>query len=237
MSENMKLWNSVSKTPTKAVKEGTKGLSSINTQYYFSRATEALGPCGIGWGWEVLDRYITEGASVKHKDGDFKITQMTLKIQFWFILDGKRGEFPQFGHTPLVMKTKYGAMMDDDPEKKSLSDAIKKSLTMLGIGADIHLGQFDDISYMKELRQQEMIDSQVEKEEKEVAIISGITEYMGKCTEMYPHISTVPAINQQFKKDRAHLAREFMKLGRNSDSCINKLTELANSQRNKIGAN
>ncbi len=105
---------------------------------------------------------------------------------------------------------------------------------MLGVGADIHLGQFDDISYMKELRQKEMLDSQIEKEEKEDEIKKGISGYMGNCLEMYPRITTEPAINQQFKKDSAHISREYSRLGRDPTVCIDKIREEVNAQKSKL---
>ena len=229
-NDNLKLWNSVSSTPGKFVKDGQKGLSSINSQYYILKATEAFGPIGIGWGYSVEERTITEGATIKHKDGDYTITQMTLRIKFWYKLKGDRGEFEQYGHTPLVMKTKYGAMLDDDPEKKSLTDAIKKSLTFLGVCADIHLGQFDDQLYIKNKILEEGIKADIEKEEKDNILKEEISAYMKKCLALYEHIPTIPAVNQQFKKDTAHINREFARLGANSSKHTNAISEAANKQ-------
>lgn len=231
MKDNLKIWDSVSKTPDKYVKDGQKGLSSINSQYYVMKATEAFGPVGIGWGYSIEERTITEGATIKHKDGDYTITQMTLRINFWYKLDGEKGEFPQYGHTPLVMKTKYGAMLDDDPEKKSLTDAIKKSLTFLGVCADVHLGLFDDALYKQNKQLEENIKAEIEKEEKDNALKAEISDYMSKCLPMYEHIKTDPAINQQHKKDTSHINREFALLGADSSKYIKAISDAATKQK------
>ena len=230
--DNLKLWDSLASTPDDAVKApapGTNGLSSINGQYCFKRATEAFGIAGIGWGWEIMDRYITEGPEIKSSGQNE--SQMTLKVKVWFIVDGKRGELEQYGHTPLIRGTKYGASMDSDPEKKSLTDAIKKALTFIGIGADIHLGHFDDRDYMESKRLEENIKEDIEREKKETALKQGVKDYMDKCLPMYEHIKTEPAINQQYKKDVAHINREFARLKMDSANHVAKIAETANNQK------
>ena len=58
--ENMKLWNSVKVTAPHAVKPITgkqyKG-NSPKPYWIIERATETFGPCGIGWGIEVVSYF------------------------------------------------------------------------------------------------------------------------------------------------------------------------------------
>lgn len=74
------------------------------------------------------------------------------------MLDGAKGEVEHFGHTPFVQKSvTYGAVQDMEASKKSLTDAIKKCLSMLGFNADIFLGMFDDREYVEALKIEEDI--------------------------------------------------------------------------------
>jgi len=62
---------------------------------------------------------------------------------------------PQFGQTMLVGENKYGSFMDEEAPKKSITDCISKCAVLLGIGADVHLGLFDDNKYVNQRKQEE----------------------------------------------------------------------------------
>lgn len=154
--DKMQIWKAGETTDpvfTKENKHGAGGSTSINTTYAFKRATEVFGPIGLGWGYNIVKDEIIEGApiTVGVKDAERTIISKihTIQIRFWYVLDGKRGEFDQFGHTDFVTKNKYGFATESEPQKKSLSDAIKKALSMLGFMSDIYLGMFDDQSYVQ----------------------------------------------------------------------------------------
>ena len=150
----MSVWDQGQKTDpafTKENKHGAGGSTSINTTYAFKRATEVFGPIGIGWGYAIVKDEIVEGAPISFGEKELKQTILskihTIQIRFWYTLDGVRGEFDQFGHTDYVTKNKWGFATESEPQKKSLSDAIKKALSMLGFNADIYLGMYDDVGY------------------------------------------------------------------------------------------
>ena len=175
--DKMKLWDSVHRTDPVFTKENKQsgGSTSINTTYMFKRATETFGPIGIGWGYEVLEDKITEGAEKVHGTQEnpmnYRESIHTLKIKFWYMLDGKRGEFEQYGHTDFVARTKYGPATESEPQKKSLSDAIKKSLSMLGFSSDIFMGLYDDQQYVQSVAadiQAEAAESQIDREAQKV---------------------------------------------------------------------
>lgn len=164
-NKNLAIWDKVKKTDLKWLKQSDIGakLTSINGMYCVMRATEIFGPCGLGWGYEILEERLDNGVLVKDDTGEYSTKTHTVKIKLWYMIDNKRGEIIHFGHTPYIMKSKYGAYQDEEAPKKSLTDAIKKCLSMIGVGADIHLGQFDDISYKQEL----IMEAKHEKEIKE----------------------------------------------------------------------
>ena len=176
MSMNMRIWDQVDKTDTrytKAADVGGQKITSLNGTAMIMKATEIFGPVGIGFGWSILEERFDKGAEMVSGEGDKRVIlghelNHTLKIRFWFDLDGRRGELEQYGCTRYLYKTKYGTTTDGEAPKKSLTDAIKKSLSMLGFSADVFLGMFDDPEYVDQLKDEERIE-QAEDQEAEKA--------------------------------------------------------------------
>ncbi|MGX9761905.1 hypothetical protein [Pseudomonas shahriarae] len=176
--KNMQIWNRVDKTDTRYTKDAKVGgqqITSLNGTAMIMKATEIFGPVGIGFGWTVLEERFDKGAEIFVGEGDKRATlgfelNHTVKIRFWIKQDGERGEFEQYGCTPYLYKSKYGTTTDGEAPKKSLTDAIKKSLSMLGFSADVFLGMFDDKDYVAALADEqaiELAEDQVEEEERQ----------------------------------------------------------------------
>lgn len=176
--KNMQIWNRVEKTDTRYTKDAKVGgqqITSLNGTAMIMKATEIFGPVGIGFGWTVLEERFDKGAEIFVGEGDKRATlgfelNHTVKIRFWIKQDGERGEFEQYGCTPYLYKSKYGTTTDGEAPKKSLTDAIKKSLSMLGFSADVFLGMFDDKDYVAALADEqaiELAEDQVEEEERQ----------------------------------------------------------------------
>jgi hypothetical protein len=145
---HLAIWNQVEATNPEFTKGfnrggGFKGTAT-NVTYLVKKATHMFGPVGIGWGWKVLDETIMEGA------GTDRIHRV--KLQFWYMWNGQRGEIEHFGQTTFVGKNKNGAFTDEEAPKKSLTDALSKCLSMLGFAADVHMGLYDDNKYVRDLR-------------------------------------------------------------------------------------
>ncbi|MCG8609196.1 MAG: hypothetical protein MI864_01550 [Pseudomonadales bacterium] len=174
--DNLKIWSQVQKTDPECTKEfsGAGGYSgtSINATYMILQATKVFGPVGIGWGFDVVEDRVDEGAPLNlGVDNQPVINKKThtIVLNLWYLLDGKKGEIKNiYGHTPFVYKNKYGIQSDDEAPKKSLTDAIKKALSMLGFSADVFMGQYDDVHYLNELRNEVAMEKATNKvEEKE----------------------------------------------------------------------
>lgn len=169
---NLRIWKQVEKTDTQFTKKAEVGgqkITSLNGTAMVMKATELFGPVGIGWGWKVLEERYDDGHEVFAGEGDKRFTigrevNHTIKIQLWFMLDGQRGEVEQFGCTPYMRKTKYGMMTDGEAPKKSLTDSIKKALSMLGFSADVFLGLYDDAEYVSSLEAEEAVERAENKE-------------------------------------------------------------------------
>lgn len=171
-TDNMSIWSQVEKTApeaTKAAKVNGQQITSISGQHMVKRATEVFGPVGIGWGWTVAEERFDQGGEIRNDKGEIIGHEVghTIRIKLWFMQDDKRGELEQYGCTPFTYKSKWGVTTDTEAPKKSLTDAIKKGLAMLGFSADIFLGMYDDRDYVAE-RQAEAALEQAENKEVEV---------------------------------------------------------------------
>lgn len=155
---NLDLWLSVEKTDPAYTKRFSRGGgfkgTATNSTYLARKATERFGPCGTGWGINVLDEDIITGAPHVNSDGVVVAYDLIHKIRarLWYVVDGVRGEVEQFGQTQIVGKNKNGFYTDEEAPKKSLTDAMSKCLSLLGFSADIHLGLYDDNKYLAALR-------------------------------------------------------------------------------------
>ncbi|MGC0903458.1 exodeoxyribonuclease VIII [Pantoea agglomerans] len=171
VGDNMKIWRTVMRTDPRYTKDlagaGFEG-TSINAEYMIMRATEIFGPVGTGWGYEVVEDRMLPGAPMSEaiyedkkfignrilRDGDGTlITEQnhSIKIKFWYAIEGEvRGEVEAYGATKYLYKTKHGITCDGEAQKKSLTDAIKKALSLLGFSADVWLGLYDQAEYKAE---------------------------------------------------------------------------------------
>lgn len=197
-TENMRLWDQVQATDpsaTKSAKVDGQQITSISGQHMIMKATQMFGPVGIGWGWTVIEERFDQGGPIFREITDAsgqKVNELignevghTVRIKLWFELDGKLGEVEQYGCTPFSYKSKWGITTDTEAPKKSLTDAVKKSLAMLGFSADIFLGLFDDRDYVEARKEEEQIakaeDRQAAEEqakEERLAYIKSVIETM-----------------------------------------------------------
>lgn len=168
-TDNMRIWDQVEKTDPSATKEATvsgQKITSIKGQHMIKKATEVFGPVGIGWGWTVVEERFDKGGEIRKDTGEVIGNEVghTVRIRLWFELDGKRGEVEQYGCTPFTYKSKWGVTTDTEAPKKSLTDAVKKALAMLGFSADIFLGMYDDRDYVAQRAEEAAIEAAEDKE-------------------------------------------------------------------------
>jgi hypothetical protein len=199
MNDNNALWSRVEKTDPKYTKQfsrsgGFKGTAT-NATYLAMKATQTFGPCGIGWGINVLSEQFVEGAPL---DGGVRAVVHKLHVRLWYILDGVRGEIEHFGQTDFVYSTKSGLRTDEEAPKKSLTDAMSKCLSLLGFSADIHMGRYDDNKYVASLQDEfESAEAQPWIEKIDGAKAVEELEAMG------PEIAKAPLSTESKEKIRA----------------------------------
>ncbi|KAB7628169.1 hypothetical protein [Alkalilimnicola sp. S0819] len=149
----LELWEQVEKTDPQYTKPfnrggGFKGTAT-NATWLARRATEVFGPMGIGWGLEIIDEQLMQGAPLDERGTHELIHRV--RVQLWYHWQGQRGELTQFGQTVFLGRNKYGLFTDEEAPKKSLTDAMSKCLSLLGFSADIYLGRYDDNKYVQAL--------------------------------------------------------------------------------------
>ena len=140
MTDNLKIWQAFADIDPQFTKPITgkayKGTSP-NPHYVIMCLTNLFGPAGQGFGWEVLcEGFERLGDEVLH----------WCRIRFWHT--NRENWFEAYGQTKAVLKTKNGSLVDEDAPKKSLTDAIVKAASQLGIAANIFLGRWDDQKYV-----------------------------------------------------------------------------------------
>lgn len=215
-NNNLAFWQSVSKTDTSATKTSNQGgreQTSINGYWMIQQATEKFGMVGIGWGWEVTDERWDNGAMIpiKQDDGSTRLEQSkthTIKILLWFLQDGKRGEITQYGHTQAIYKSKHGISDDGEAPKKSLMDAIKKALSMLGFCSDIFTGMFEDREYVQALEVEQKIERANDRDAEIAARRLETTEYVTRNKEAIEAAKTASEVKGLTKVAVLHLSRQ-----------------------------
>lgn len=172
--DNMELWRSVCVTDPRAVKPITgkqyKG-NSPKPYWVIQRATEVFGPCGLGWGVQILserfERFGDEALHIAH-------------VKVWYMQDGKRGEIEQMGQTRAAYISAAGKhIVDEDAPKKSATDGMVKCLSMLGFAGDIFSGQWDDSKYVQWAAEETKRREMPTITEKEAADIAAMIQEIG----------------------------------------------------------
>ncbi|MGM0858622.1 MAG: Rad52/Rad22 family DNA repair protein [Pseudomonadota bacterium] len=153
-TDHLALWQLVDKTPTTAIKAAKvdgQQITSLDAMHVIELATKTFGPMGIGWGYRIEDERYDQGAPIHDtKSGNLlgHETTHTVRLVLWYKWQGETGEVTQFGHTRAVYRTNQGYWKTDgEAPKKSVTDAIKKCLSLLGFAADVYYGKFDNQDY------------------------------------------------------------------------------------------
>ena len=204
-NDHLSIWKRVQRTDARFTKPlegmGFTG-TSINSTYMFMRATEIFGPIGEGWGYEVIEEKFIDGKPLlepvldernkqvatkflRDADGSLFCEQNhSLKIKFWYTIECEtRGEFESYGATPYRYQTNYGIKVDGEAIKKSLTDAIKKALSMLGFSSDVFMGMHDNPEYVASNKLEYEIKAATDNAEDTTRVRKELDEKFSRHTE------------------------------------------------------
>lgn len=235
---NLDLWKSVEETAPGYTKTGDldgRKVTSINGTYMVKRATEAFGPIGEGWGYEIEDESFQPGAPIT-KDGAVigNAIMHTLKVRLWYMRGDKKCEVVHFGHTPYIRGTHYGAMTDFDAPKKSLTDAIKKCLSMIGFSADVFLGLYDDTNYVEAAKVKESVRNADDAEEEMTRARTEFSEWLKRETDTYAKVPSPAPLRLMYQGHLRKAQRQCAVLGVDFEKVKARIDEAYNAQLDKL---
>lgn len=138
------IWSKLSRPPAGALKRieagRLKGKSDINPQWRYQAMTETFGPCGVGWKFEIVRTWTEPGPESQV----FCFAQVHLYIKQ---LEAWSCPIPGVGGSMLVEKEKAGLHANDEAYKMAVTDALGTAAKMLGVAADVYLGNYDGSKY------------------------------------------------------------------------------------------
>ena len=141
-NQNMKIWDFLSKTNPEFTKPlpgyGGKKLTTIDPHYQIQMMTNAFGPVGKGWSYQVEYKYLD------------KLVFAEVSIQYF--LDNKWYAFGPVSSVQSLAKKNGG--LDDEAPKKAMTDAMTKAFSHLGMSADVFLGMFENNKYVENLKKE-----------------------------------------------------------------------------------
>ena len=134
--EHLTLYEKFRKVPPEAQKSigggRLKGMTDINPMWRIKVLTEMFGPCGIGWYYDIKNKWV-ETAMAKDE-----ITA-NVEIDLYYKWEGEWSKpVTGVGGSMLVAAEKGGLYVNDECYKMALTDAISVACKALGIGADIY---------------------------------------------------------------------------------------------------
>ncbi|CAL9957624.1 exonuclease [Vibrio phage D85] len=229
---NMIIWNKVCDSDASALKDAQvsgQKIKSINGTSVFKKATEVFGPLGEGWSYDIIKDEFIQGAPVLNSASAIIANEMmhTIQIQIWYMHNEKKITMPpQYGHTPFVQRTSNGPKTDFDAPKKSLTDAIKKSLSMLGFNADVFLGDWDDVTGAQ-LQAIQVADKSEKREEKDAKHFETLVDEAKDAIENeLPKIKTSRLLTNFKNKWLRKAANEAGLIRRIDAACVTRLEEI-----------
>lgn len=132
--DNLAIYKQVDVVPQEAIKPigagRLKGMSDINPMWRIKAMTQAFGPCGLGWKYNI-DRQWTEqyGNEVK----------CFCNVSLFVKEDDKWSDAIQgTGGSALVAAERSGLYVNDEAYKMALTDALSVAMKSLGVGANVY---------------------------------------------------------------------------------------------------
>lgn len=209
MNSNMKLWDAVEKTDLSFTKHVAQrgGYTAISPQYQLMKATEQFGAYGAGFG-------------LSKSDMSFELFESTgiviHKAEFFYVLDGKRYEFPITNAIEAARTTKNGRFVDTDFAKKVETNTVSKALSKLGFNADVFMGMLEDNSYVQELQNEIALAKADDKDQETIKQRLEYDDWKQSELAVYPSLKTLNALTTVYtghaRKCKRHNDEDGMKL-------------------------
>jgi hypothetical protein len=149
MSDNLRHWDALGKTDPAHTKPFTRAGgfrgTAIKPIESVRRMTEHFGPCGMGWGMMKPEFQLVP------IDGNGE-TLVFCTVCLWYDDGGQHCSVHGVGGDKVVARGSAGLRTNDEAFKSAYTDALSNAMKHIGIGADVHMGRFDDSKYVEATR-------------------------------------------------------------------------------------
>lgn len=140
---NMRFYEKMRTVPNDAKKPisggRTAGLTNISPMWRIKVMTEVFGPCGIGWKYEITKQW---------KESYGEEVKTYCNVNLFIKVDGVWSDpIPGTGGSSFATKERNGVYVDDEDQKKALTDALSVAMKALGVGADVYYADSADNKY------------------------------------------------------------------------------------------
>tara|TARA_R110000851_G_C13021224_1_gene560202 strand:- start:557 stop:1318 length:762 start_codon:yes stop_codon:yes gene_type:complete len=225
-------WDKFPKTDpqyTKANNQGGRKSTSVTPVYMVKLATDVLGPIGECWGYKVIEERFDNGAPIVliqaastenklpvYMMDDGKIVyekNHSIVLEMW--VGKKDNTFCQFGHTKYSYMTKAGKYyVDDEYGKKSITDAMTKCLSLLGVCSDVYMGEFDDINYQEAAKVEAAIGKAENAADETAKQTAKLDEHIAQNIKLMANCPTMDAVGKVYglAANKADLLARALKL-------------------------
>ena len=202
------LWDRLGRTDPKHTKPfqrsgGFKG-TAIKPMFSYRRMTEEFGPCGEGWGINQPSFQVVPGT-----DGE---TLVYCTVSVWH---GDRANIVfGVGGDKAIAKFSSGLKSDDEAFKKAFTDAVTNALKLIGVGADVHMGLFDDSKYVNDLKNEIAAadkSAPASSSQEPVTLIER-NEFMVECREAIAQFTDAELLGTWWNSDAQKKARREYQL-------------------------
>jgi len=168
-------YRSVPKEAQKEIKGGRmNGKTDINPMWRIKCLTEQFGPCGIGWYYKTVNKWL-------ERCGD-EIAAF-VDIELYVKVDGEWSmPISGTGGSMFAAKEKSGLYVSDECYKMATTDAISVACKQLGIGADVYW-QGDKTKY--DTKSQGQSESKTPKHEELVGLFHKEIQRTGKSLKWF----------------------------------------------------
>jgi len=142
--DNMNIWDKAKAPPANVLKtigaSRLKGMTDIKPQWRYQVMTEIFGPCGVGWKYTLVQRWLDAGS-----DGQLVAS---VAIDLYIKYEGEWSDaIPGLGGSTLVAKETKGLHTSDEAYKMALTDALSVAMAKLGVAAEIYMGNWNGSKY------------------------------------------------------------------------------------------
>lgn len=217
--DNLKVWNALSRTDPAHTKGfsragGFKG-TAIKPIWIVKMLTEQFGPCGEGWGIGEPKFEVVPGCPGE--------TLVYCTVSCWHG-SPENTLYGVGGDRVATLRRDGKPFFDDEAFKKAFTDAVGNAFKFIGVGADVHMGLFEDSKYLAEVTKEFATGEEPPaKREKldgpytsKTALWAAVKAFVHACNgfttndELLPYLETedVKALLEQCGRDAPGLLRD-----------------------------